>query len=78
MPTHRSTGLLVALALAVSGVLASPLLVVSAIPGGTVTDPQGDAIGGGPDIASFSACHTETDPGALQNLLARVRRAPDS
>ena len=61
MPTHRSTGPLVALALAVSGVLASPLLVVSAIPGGTVTDPQGDAIGGGPDIASFSACHTETD-----------------
>jgi hypothetical protein len=41
--------------------LASPLLVGSAIPGGTVTDPQGDAIGGGPDIASFSVCYTATD-----------------
>src|SRR5205814_10501473 len=29
--------------------------------GGTVTDPQGDAVGAGPDIAAFSVCHTATE-----------------
>jgi len=74
---HRSTGLLVVLALAVSAVVASPLLVESAIPGGTVTDPQGDASGGGPDIASFSVCYTATELQlALTSLFSPITPFP--
>ena len=48
-----------ALAAVADSALPHPTATIAA--GGTVTDPQGDAAGGGPDIAAFSVCHTATE-----------------
>ena len=49
------------LLVALGAVCVSAQIAASAIPGGMVTDAEGDALGGGPDIAWFATCYTDTE-----------------
>ncbi|TMA91591.1 MAG: hypothetical protein E6J77_06160 [Deltaproteobacteria bacterium] len=57
----RTARLLVLALLAGAAVAGAALPDPTTAGGGTVTDPQGDAVGAGPDIAAFSVCHTATE-----------------